>query len=215
MTEEDWIRNELLRKYCGLHKKDRVGAFATFEGFSQWAMGAGFLPGSNMLRYDTSKPISPENSYFAESPWVAPFHGKEKDEFICRWHKTINVIRKHFGLPPLPAPEFDKVKPSDQMLVVPVNKKTLVAIASGDQKENYREIKPYWTGRLEALFATGEMQCIRFRSGNRRDEPYAECMVSLKVGKGKPYWGAEPGKSYYILGIKKVCRVSIPEDWDI
>lgn len=34
------------------------------------------------------------------------------------------------------------------MLVLPIKKKWFDMIASGEKKEEYREIKPYWTSRF-------------------------------------------------------------------
>ena len=82
-------------------------------------------------------------------------------------------------------------------------------ILSGEKKEEYREIKPYyesrfknlWKGSLIGGLATRE---IRFRNGYSKDSSsfIAEC--SVKIGTGNIKWGAEVGKTYYILEIYNI-----------
>lgn len=44
-------------------------------------------------------------------------------------------------------------------------------------------------------------------SGEKKEE-YREikAMCTLSIGTGKPEWGAEPGRKYYILHIKKIDK---------
>lgn len=159
------------------------------------------------------------------------------------------------------------------MLILPIKKKWFDMILSGEKKEEYREMKPYWEtrlrnyfgwimeykgyytivqyqdgiwfGKLEGIKEFGSYfechdiakvqaafeQCVDeylefcqfigttpektqkesvkitkkvlFRNGYGNDKPcfIAEC--TLRTGTGKEEWGAEPGKKYYILEIKK------------
>lgn len=214
MTEDQYIRNELLCKYCNSPKKDRVGEFATFEGFYQWAMRNGYESGKTMLRRDSEKPVSPENCYFVEGERKEPFSGEERIDWNRRWTATVNRIRKAWGMPLLPDPVTEEKKKADRpMLMIPVSKKNLRKIANREMKENYREMKPYWTSRLKNLFDEDGPWYVRFRAGNCKDDPYVECQVDLKVGQGRPEWGAAPGVEYYILDILKISKACIPEDW--
>ena len=95
------------------------------------------------------------------------------------------------------------------MLILPIKKKWFDMILSGEKKEEYREIKPYYTSRFKKLF----MMCpnsgftmpgcsrqeILFRNGYRKDSPSFVAECSLDMGEGKKEWGAEKGKEYYIL----------------
>lgn len=45
---------------------------------------------------------------------------------------------------------------------------------------------------------------IIFRNGYRKDSPTVKCKCKLRIGQGKPEWGAEPNKEYYILDILSV-----------
>ena len=100
------------------------------------------------------------------------------------------------------------------MLTLPIKKKWFDMILSGEKKEEYREIKPYYESRF--MFAgflsywcddhmpTGSHYPIRLRNGYRLDSPMIEAIVSLTIGEGKPEWGAEPNKTYYVLHIEKI-----------
>ena len=48
---------------------------------------------------------------------------------------------------------------------------------------------------------------VVFRNGYSKDSPEVVCKCTLQFGKGKPEWGAEPGKLYYVLKIEKVEEV--------
>lgn len=112
------------------------------------------------------------------------------------------------------------------MLTLPIKKKWFDMILSGEKKEEYREIKPYYTSRFRifysqsanniiqsANFALGTIktyehcQDIIFRNGYSSSSPTIKCRVYLTKGYGKPEWGAEPGIEYYILNIISVERL--------
>ena len=80
-------------------------------------------------------------------------------------------------------------------------------ILSGEKKEEYREIKPYYQSRLENLFRfqTPEYQEeIIFRNGYSGSSPQFKVLCSLSIGYGDPKWGAEPNIKYFVLTIHKV-----------
>ena len=99
------------------------------------------------------------------------------------------------------------------MLILPIKGKWFNMILSGNKKEEYREIKPYYTTRFRKIFEmypnsnipTGlDRQLIGFRNGygNNRPQFIAECSLDIKTGKEE--WGAEPGKEYYVLHIQEI-----------
>lgn len=112
------------------------------------------------------------------------------------------------------------------MLTLPIKKKWFDMILSGEKKEEYREIKPYWTKRFKTrcLLFNHEMTkeemnylCINeesmstyviFKNGYGTDSPKIKCKVKIFTGQGKPEWGAEPDKKYYVLKILSVEEVS-------
>ena len=116
------------------------------------------------------------------------------------------------------------------MLTLPIKKKWFDMIASGEKKEEYREIKEYYEIRLQNLFGAitiypssifshkseyellqGEavpeeirkegIQEIIFRNGYSKNSKEIKARCRLRIGKGRPQWGASPDKQYYILEI--------------
>lgn len=98
------------------------------------------------------------------------------------------------------------------MLVLPIKRKWFDMIASGEKTEEYREIKPYYTSRFQKLWQGSLIggkaeRKIMFRNGYSLKSPTIEAKCTLRKGKGKPEWGAEQGKEYYVLQILEVKRL--------
>lgn len=111
------------------------------------------------------------------------------------------------------------------MLILPIKKKWLDMILSGEKGDEYREIKPYWTVRimrwlgfpatetetvLELLRKQGTLKAkpVILQNGYGRNVPQVEVMCTLSIGTGKEEWGAEPEATYYVLHIIKIQEVS-------
>ena len=100
------------------------------------------------------------------------------------------------------------------MLVLPIKKEWLDMIISGEKKEEYREIKPYYDSRFQNYFYNGKIRInknlvdkeIVFRNGYERTSPQVKCLVHLTKGEGKKERGAIPGKKYYVLEILKINK---------
>ena len=109
------------------------------------------------------------------------------------------------------------------MLTLPIKKKWYEMILSGEKTEEYREIKPYWTTRIENAFKVAIInderivpweiihrgwrmpeKKIRLRCGYQKKAHTALATVNLKIGTGRPEWGAEPGKPCFIFEILEV-----------
>lgn len=103
------------------------------------------------------------------------------------------------------------------MLTLPIKKKWFDMILSGEKKEEYREIKPYWTKRLgfeDEIDEDGEIGHIYqvntyviLRNGYASNSPSIKCYVSITHDYGKIEWGAEPNKLYYVLKILSVEEI--------
>lgn len=102
------------------------------------------------------------------------------------------------------------------MLVLPIKKKWFDMIISGEKKEEYREIKPYYDARFKkysprttafrlGIAATNQFYIV-FRNGYGYKSPSIKCLCELAIGEGKKEWGAVPGKKYYVLKIKRVTK---------
>lgn len=100
------------------------------------------------------------------------------------------------------------------MLTLPIKKKWFNMILLGEKKEEYRELKPYWTTRFMKVFEfkdgtpTGEdTKEIILRNGYGANTPYIKVLCTLQVKTGKPEWGAEPDILYYVLKIQKITEM--------
>ena len=94
----------------------------------------------------------------------------------------------------------------DMVLTLPIKKKWFDMIASGVKKEEYRGLTPYYESRL-GKHLDGNGFRIVLRNGYKKDSPKLSCFVSLRIGNGRPEWGAEPGKVYFILKIYDSSRI--------
>lgn len=111
------------------------------------------------------------------------------------------------------------------MLTLPIKQKWFNMILSGEKKEEYREISRYYSSRFKRYLPSCEpaeytestiRECgaegvpfedIRLRAGYSAIDPTMEISGKITVGSGRPEWGAEPGKEYYILHIEKAAPV--------
>ena len=109
------------------------------------------------------------------------------------------------------------------MLTLPIKKKYYDQILQGIKKEEYREIKPYYTSRFsKALIGISGENIenyikdnsekyrrfkVKFRNGYSRNSPSFIATVSIYIGEGNPEWGAEPNKRYYVLKIIEIAEV--------
>ncbi|WMJ90552.1 ASCH domain-containing protein [Anaerocolumna sp. MB42-C2] len=103
------------------------------------------------------------------------------------------------------------------MLILPIKKKWFDMILSGEKKEEYREIKPYYIKRLANIFKVSEPLLIKlfqqgshqnleiiFRNGYSSDSLIFAADCELYIGKGKVEWGAAADTEYIIFKIKKI-----------
>lgn len=111
------------------------------------------------------------------------------------------------------------------MLILPIKRKWLEMIRSGEKREEYRAISPYYTSRFKAFIpyfyhnnevaekafrkATAERIRIGFRdvvlqAGYSHLAPAIMISGKITVGPGCIEWGAVKGEEYYILHIEKM-----------
>ena len=67
-----------------------------FPTFYEWAMQSGYELGSWLRRYDDDKPFTEENCL-----WYVAVDSVFSKQFVADWNKSVNRIRKHYGMPPL------------------------------------------------------------------------------------------------------------------
>ncbi len=100
------------------------------------------------------------------------------------------------------------------MLTLPIKKKWLDMILSGEKKEEYRAITRYWTKRFQSIVLVdnyglplrSQSRIIKLRAGYSKNAPEAKVIVSISKGTGKSEWGAEPGTVYWVLTIEEVVN---------
>lgn len=86
-----------------------------------------------------------------------------------------------------------------------LKKKWYDLIDKGIKREEYREIKDYYTKRLflkDTEPKVSKFGYVTFYLGYKKKEIRPQMTFRIKlicVGKGRPEWGAEEGKLYYII----------------
>lgn len=92
-----------------------------------------------------------------------------------------------------------------KVLHLTLKKQWFDMIASGEKREEYREIKPYWTRRLADIRAD-EYDAVRFRNGYRTDSPAVTVeLEGIFSGFGRKEWGA-PSERVYILRLGRILQ---------
>jgi len=116
------------------------------------------------------------------------------------------------------------------MLIFPIKKKWFDMIKTGIKKEEYREIKPYYTTRLSKLWCKNylcekynpkmqelfinwikekneiEYGQILFRNGYSTDSESFIAQCGLRIGTGRTEWGAMEETEYYIFSIRSIDK---------
>lgn len=104
---------------------------------------------------------------------------------------------------------------SEKVLDLPIKGVWFDMIMDGSKPEEYREVKPYWTKRLQnagLLDENGEpvpgvIGQALIHAGYRPESRRARIRFLLRIGQGRPEWGAVPEREYYILGILVASRM--------
>lgn len=102
-------------------------------------------------------------------------------------------------------------------LKLTIKKKWYDMILSGEKKEEYRDIKPYWEKRLKNVFPMayeGEvydslLESIHFFNGFcfSKDLPNFKIKFEgIEIAEGKTEWGAEPNKKYFVIKLGEIIK---------
>ena len=93
-----------------------------------------------------------------------------------------------------------------------LKKKWYDLIDKGIKREEYREIKDYYTKRLflkDTEPKVKKFSYVTFYLGYHKNRPQMTFRIKLIcVGKGRPEWGAEEEKEYYIIVLGE--RIILP-----
>lgn len=83
-------------------------------------------------------------------------------------------------------------------------------ILSGEKKEEYRELKPYWSKRFASMlcdFSLSGYTSITFSNGYSKDrDQFTIELKGIFIREGKEEWGAEKGKKYFVLELGQVLK---------
>lgn len=84
-------------------------------------------------------------------------------------------------------------------------------IESGEKKEEYRELKPFWHSRLQSLVwkTPPPGSTVQFFNGPYcgGSLPMIEVeLLGVVIGQGRPRWGAAKDTDYYILQLGNVIE---------
>lgn len=87
-------------------------------------------------------------------------------------------------------------------ITLSLKRKWFNMIASGEKKEEYREIKPFWTLRLTPFH---RYDAVTFTLGYPKADDMSRRVTyrikDIHIGYGKQEWGAEPDTNYYIISL--------------
>lgn len=87
------------------------------------------------------------------------------------------------------------------MIVLPIKKQWFDMIASGQKKEEYRNITPrYCSMFYNAVDENNTFVCV-LRNGYSASSPSLTVRVRLSLGRGRSEWGADPNEDYFVLTI--------------
>jgi hypothetical protein len=127
--------------------------------------------------------------------------------------------------------ERQVVSESPKILHLTLKKKWFDMIASGEKKEEYREIKPYWIKRLcmdnwpyliddlkkkvtpelndETVFdiLQRDFDCIQFRNGYSKNAPTLTVKCEgIAIDLGMLTWGAEKDTEYFVIKLGEIIN---------
>jgi hypothetical protein len=105
-----------------------------------------------------------------------------------------------------------------------LKKKWFDMIASGEKKEEYREIKSFWAVRLAnahvgliggdfmdkhkvIAWTFKQFDTVRFTNGYARHSPKIEVeCLGISIAIGIEEWGAKPNKEYFVIKLGEIIK---------
>ena len=94
------------------------------------------------------------------------------------------------------------------MLTLPIKRKWFEMIKTGEKKEEYRALSPYYISRL-GRFQGQEIE-VCLRNGYSLESPSFNVLCEVTTGTGKAEWGALENEYYFVLKIIKVIDTNTP-----
>ena len=100
-TKETPEWKSLYSKWRQIKKCSHSKEFSRCQDFYDWAMANGFEIAAKLELLDDSKPYSPDNCRWKPPEVKKTFYTEEEKRWIAKWNKTVNVIRRYYGMKPL------------------------------------------------------------------------------------------------------------------
>lgn len=117
-----------------------------------------------------------------------------------------------------------------RVLHLTLKKKWFDMIASGEKKEEYRERNSYWLRRLcdehkgciggdfmddhnVIAYTFKDFTHVRFANGGHFHSSIPQMTLpiwNIEIGTGKPEWGAEQNKEYFVIKLAIATSVTTP-----
>lgn len=94
-----------------------------------------------------------------------------------------------------------------KILELTLKKQWFDMILSGDKKEEYREIKPYWINRLidNNTWFFKKFDAVKFKNGYSKDaNSFLIEFKDINIDYGYSGWGAETGKTYFVIKLGNI-----------
>jgi hypothetical protein len=98
-----------------------------------------------------------------------------------------------------------------RILHLTLKKKWFDMVASGEKKEEYREIKNHWILRLccgfPEMYSAKDFDVIEFKHGYSSSAPVIKVKYAgMKIATGKIKWGAKKSKIYFVIKLGKSLK---------
>lgn len=117
-----------------------------------------------------------------------------------------------------------------KVLHLTLKRKWYDMVLSGEKKEEYREVKDYWVSRLvneftspyqhepfnfiykgvkNGMWSAVPFDVVQFKNGYSSDAPTMTVEIeNIDIEYGKEKWGAEQGKTYFVIKLGKILEHS-------
>ena len=86
-----------------IRRSPHAPEFEQFPDFYQWAMDNHYESSDRIVLINCEKPFSPDNCKFKHCSVTM----KCDEQWVAEWNRTVNRLRKHWGLPPLEGTTYD------------------------------------------------------------------------------------------------------------
>lgn len=103
-TSESGVR--LYNAWRKLRKNPHCEEWDNYPAFYNWAMQSGYVLGAWLRLKEDTNTYNPDNCV-----WYIPVlvdGGPPKPTWEDEWNKTVNRIRRHYGMPPLRGTSYDE-----------------------------------------------------------------------------------------------------------